>query len=142
MQSQFRTLRHVSPGVQKILVQVLPWWCLVLAIFYVIFGPVMGVIGIRTVPILYPMFQYTSLLVIGISVVMAVLLVVAYFLLKKRRAAGWKLLFWLTMVEVVILLINIVGARNFWVAGSTLEILITLYVLFEVKSVFGNKLPS
>ncbi len=73
------------------------------------------------------------------GLVTAALLLLAVKPLHEKKVAGWMLLFWITVLSFVVNVVLIVLTPYFstGIIGAILGVVISMYVLFEMKSMYG-----
>lgn len=123
----FKKAPQLPKGGQDALVTIMPWIALIFGILGVVVG--IGAVGISPLALFAGLNASTTVLITGIlTIVSSVLMLMAFPKLQKRVEAGWVLLFWSEVVNVVsnLVSINIVGAL---IGG-----LIGFYILFQIKA--------
>ena len=137
VESAFKSLPHLPAGIVEFLVKIAPWLAGIGGVFGVLGGlsalsAGLG-LGMYTQFMRYAGYSSVYFLVSGIAeLIMAGLLLMAFKYLKAKQLTGWVLIFWSSVVSLVMSLLGIVLVGGFAI-GSIIGALIGFYILFEMK---------
>lgn len=139
--SLFAKTPHLPHNIVEILATIAPWLAL-------LFG-VLGVLALLPMLMLIPMASFSApmmgavaaygwypMMIVGFfaGIVSTILNLLAFRPLLKRMKKGWNLLFYSTLLSVVVTLVQIVFGSSG--ALSIVGSLIGLWLLFEVRNVY------
>lgn len=144
----WKDLPHLPKSVTDAIANILQWLVIIGAVLQV--WAAYALYSITTVRTVFglniqPFFSATDKAIIFVGCAMllveAVLLFRAYPLIKERKKAGWDLLFVISLLGVAYSVVQLfISTRGF---GSFITSLIGaaigFYLLFEIKSYFGDK---
>ncbi|AKM81384.1 MAG: hypothetical protein UT13_C0001G0422 [Candidatus Pacebacteria bacterium GW2011_GWF2_38_9] len=139
LEKVFSGVPHLPKKATEILVKIAPYLVLVSGLF-MITGGLRSIFGAedfhrifnlwRTVPSVY--FYITGLL----QILAGAISLMAYKPLMNRKIEGWYILFCLSILELVMNLVSVIFFRN-GLFGLLFSLLISFYVLYEVKSEYA-----
>jgi hypothetical protein len=79
---------------------------------------------------------------LGLLVVEAVMFFIAFPALQAHKKSGWNLLFWVSLLNIVEVVLQVIGYTNFGsLVASLLGSLVGLYLLFQVRSYYTGGAP-
>lgn len=139
LEEQFAQLPHLPKSWVNYLVRAMPFLAmlaLAIAVLQILLDLDLLIGGLT-----YPDIVFTNFdtIAVGINLVLqttvALLLYRSLDLLQKRQLVGWLLLFWVVVINLIMMLVDIVfGAVLIATILILIESVLMLYLLFEVKS--------
>ncbi len=135
----FKNLPHLPVGVVEFFVKIAPYLALFSAVLGLIFGPIVGLVGLLSVITLNP---FIMLSILGGAVLMFVnvaMMLYAYKPLQNREYKGWLLLFWSEVLTAVTTVLSVLGNGSI---ASVIWLIIGFYVLYEIKPAYNGKKPA
>lgn len=139
LENIFQNAPHLPKKAIDILVKIAPYLVLISGLFLVT-GGLRSIFGAND---FYQTFNFwrgispVYFYLIGLLQILAgAISIVAYKLLKNRDFAGWSALFGLTLLELAMNIISVIFLRD-GIFGLLLSLVISLYILYEVKPEYG-----
>jgi hypothetical protein len=135
----FKNMPHLPKTLVKIVVKIIPYLILISGLFLIIRG-FSTIFNARASHQLINSWYGTAhvyLYLIGLlQILVGSIYLIAYQPLKNRKFNGWLILFDLSFLELIVNLCSalLVGAG---LLGSLLNLFISLYVLYEIKSAYS-----
>ncbi len=132
----FENTPHLPKKVTDILVKIAPYLILISGLFLVSGGlrSIFGFKNFYNVLNLWSNIPSTYFYVIGLlQIVAGFISIVAYQPLKDKKMEGWLALLGLTILELLMNIISVIFL-NSGIFGLLLGLLISLYVLYELRS--------
>lgn len=144
LEDAYAKLPNLPVGVKEFIVKVAPWLSLILGILAVV-GFAFGLLGVGLLAAVAPYgvagrASLSGLLIIPtvLGLVNGVLYLLAFQPLQKRVLRGWNLIFWVTILGLVVSVVS--SAAIYFNVFSVVWILVwwlvELYFLFQVKSYY------
>ena len=139
----FEKTPHLPHNVRQTLVSIAPWLALIGGILgLAALLPVLGMLpALSALPFMGGMMggayyaMYPALIIaLVIGVIGAVLDLLAFRPLSQHKKAGWNLLFYSQILAVLAIILQIYS--GYYVLGSVIGLLIGLWLLFEVRSLY------
>ncbi len=138
VEEPFKNFPHLPKNIIEILVGFAPWFALLGAILGLLFGPVIALLSVFSLLSLNPLVVLFTVVAAILSIVDTILLFMAYTPLKNHQLKGWVYVFWAEMANFVVSILGIFTGSAASAVGSVIGLLIALYVLFEIKSVYKD----
>jgi len=132
----FENAPHLPKKVTEILVKIAPYLILISGLFLVSGGlrSIFGFKNFYNVLNLWSNIPSAYFYVIGfLQIVAGIISIVAYQPLKDKKMEGWLALLGLTILELLMNIISVIFL-NSGIFGLLLGLLISLYVLYELRS--------
>lgn len=132
----FKEIPHLPLKVKEILVQIIPWLAILGAVLSAIAGVqyILLAFGIRQV--IDPVGSDAYLLIVGIlSLVAAYIAFLSFPLLKERNYTGWVLLFWSTVLSVLMSVISLLFNMAS-IIGVLISAAVGFYLTFEIEELY------
>lgn len=144
VRSIFTSVPHIPYKVKDILVQIIPWLMIVGAILSAINGleEILYAFGVNRIGNFVDNDIYLFLSGV-LDLVAAYIGFLAFPLLRSRNYTGWVLLFWNTVLSVIMSALTLLLGL-YAVLGVVLTAVIGFYLTFEVEELYtlGGKVPS
>lgn len=139
LENVFKSAPHLPENIREVLVKLAPWLALIFGILGVLSG--IGAVLASPLALLGGLHNSFITLVTGLLVILSsALLLLAYPKLKVNAYAGWKLLFWSELVNIISSLVRLVDTPAMaWVPsiiGLIIGAAFGLYILFEMKGYY------
>ncbi|MDQ3008217.1 MAG: hypothetical protein M3Q81_01325 [bacterium] len=137
LEDLFSSLPKLPQGLIDFLVKIAPYLALLSAILSIIAGPILGIFGtLASLLSLSPLFLVVTLVVVVVTIVSAILNFMAYKPLLNRELTGWIYLFWVEILTIVMMLLQILVGQTTLI--SLVLALFWLYVLFQMKPAYTS----
>lgn len=128
----YKKAPHLPANIREVLVKIVPWIAVIFGVLTVLGG--LALVGVSPVAMFGGVGNSVFALVSGvIAIVSGVLMVIAFPKLQKHQYAGWRLLFW---VEVLNIVSSLLALSVSAVIGAIIGALIGFYLLFEIRSYY------
>lgn len=134
----FKSLPHLPKGITEFLVNIAPYLALLGAVLSILAGPLLGLASVISLLTLNPVVVLLTVAAAVITLIQAVLLFLAFSPLQKREMKGWMYMFWVEMLTVVSVVLNIFSGSMSGLIGGVLGLIIGFYILFEMKPFYGK----
>lgn len=135
----FQNAPHLPKKAIDILVKITPYLVLISGLYFVV-GGLRSIFGINNFYLIFNFWKGISpvyFYLIGLLQILAgAISIVAYKPLKNRGLVGWSALFGLTILELAMNIISVIFLGS-GVFGLLLSLVISLFVLYEIKPEYG-----
>lgn len=134
----FDNAPHLPKKVIEVLTKVAPYLLLISGVFLISNG-LRSLFGFNRFYQVFALFGHVSTVyfyILGVLQIIAGLIsLMAYQPLKNKQAAGWYMLLALSMLELLMNLLSVIFLGS-GIFGLLLGLLISLYLLYELRSVY------
>ncbi len=131
----FKSLPHLPTGVIDFIVMLSPWFTLLGAILGLIALPFLGIASAFTLLALSPVHSIIIFVMTVALLLQVVLMFMAFNPLKNMETKGWVFLFWGEVIYAIEAILRVLSGQ--YGVIEILGIIITFYILFEVRSRYG-----
>ena len=127
---------HLAPplpaDIKDLIVNYGPYLALVGGILGILSSGILNFFIVGWAPKMYEFSLYNYYLQVVFNLIAAVILLLAFKPLQNKKLRGWRMLFYLTLLEVILLIftINVAGL---------IFCFLSLYLLFQVKDKYSEK---
>lgn len=136
----FKDLPHIPKHYAEGLVNVAPWFAILMALLSLVAGPLLSIFSFTSLLLLNPVFSLAIFVAAIISIINMVLLFLAFAPLKKRLLVGWIYLFWVNVLGLIEVTFRLLVGQSSLI--TILFAALVMYLLFEMKPLYHRTKPA